>query len=170
MFVMDPDGTDSTFNLQKRSLSKLIEAKIISNDATRVGITLTSKILIGLGSIVEKEQLLNRVRSFSVGENVEFIKGLQLAKKELLLFSRPQASSTVIIFMTQGRSSNVAGLIKKMKKSGTTVIVIGIGDRISKDDIKDVNGDDEEVFVIKTEDEMNEVLKKVTEVSSPGKN
>lgn len=174
IFVMgfDEGSSQKEFQVQKEIVKKMIASETISNSATLIGVVIYGSDSIAevpLGSLTDRDQLLRRIDTLNgQSPSSEGIKeGLQLANTEMQYSTRQNAARSIILFTTKA-PFYAKNSISNLEKDGMKVIVVGVGEKVAENDIKDVTGNDN-VFVVKDNYDVDKVVGKITDSSRPGK-
>ena len=168
-------NSEKDFAIEQKIAKRIVESFHISPTTTRIGILLygrDARMMAKLNSYSNRKSMveyLDRLRNPGDGSRID--KALGMASTELFTEGngdRAQVPNTLIVFMNRKAEVNPLQAARYLKDLGVKVIAIGIGDQVDVGELKDISGNEKDVFTAKEPEDVNKVAASVIAGSSPG--
>lgn len=149
MLVIDSSSSisNNNFNILKQFLNDLVERYEVGANSAHFGAvrySTSAAVVITLGSIKSLNALQTALSSIPyISGSTNTAKGIQLAKQQFIINGRTEVPQVMII-LTDGESDDseaTSTAASQSRQSGVEIFVVGIGDNLNDDELRDIATD-----------------------------
>ena len=149
MLVIDSSSSigNNNFNILKQFLNDLVERYEVGVNSAHFGAvrySTSAAVVVTLGSIKSLNALQTALSSISyISGSTNTAEAIQLAKQQFIINGRPEIPQVMII-LTDGESDDSEATrtaASQSRQSGVEIFVVGIGNNVNDDELKDIATD-----------------------------
>ena len=175
--MLGADGVNAArdFSIEKQIAKQMLNEFKVSPDNTRVGLIQYGReprLVARLDSNTDRRTLDYFIDTLSSsGGGIQMDKAFDMVRTALFTErygSRRGVPKTIVVLTNKAVDASSQVAAEKVRDLGVKIIVIGVGQQVVKNQLKGIAGIDSAVMVVRSQEEVKNIVKDVAKSALPG--